>query len=102
MVPLIARLVLKDNSPALQEHIRQQLNFQITLAIVCVVGVVGSVATLGLGLFAFIPVLLLMLGVEIVASIKGTLAAQRGDDYAFPFTLDIVKDQPAQRSLPRR
>ena len=102
MVPLLAKIILKDNSPALQEHIRQQLNFQITLAIVAVVGVIGSIATLGLGLFAFLPVLLFMLGVEIVASIKGTLAAQRGDDYAFPFTLDIVKDQPPQRSLPRR
>ena len=101
LVPLLAKIVLKDNSQGLQEHVRQQLNFQITLAIVAVVGIVGSIMTLGIGVFAFVPVMLFFLGVEVVASIKGTLAAQRGEDYAFPFTLDIVKETPPTRSFPR-
>lgn len=101
LVPLLAKIVLKDNSQGLQEHVRQQLNFQITLAIVAVVGIVGSIMTLGIGVFAFVPVMLFFLGVEVVASIKGTLAAQRGEDYAFPFTLDIIKETPPVRSFPR-
>lgn len=101
LVPLLAKIVLKDNSQGLQEHVRQQLNFQITLAIVAVVGVIGSIMTLGIGVFAFVPIMLFFLGVEVVASVKGTLAAQRGEDYAFPFTLDIIKETPPTRSFPR-
>jgi uncharacterized Tic20 family protein len=101
LVPLLAKLVFKDNSAGLQEHIRQQLNFQLTLAIVAVVGVAGTVLTFGVGLFAFLPLILFMLGVEVFASVKGAIAASNGEQYAFPFTMDLVKDDPTVRALPR-
>lgn len=100
-VPLLARLVFKDNSAGLQEHIRQQLNFQLTLAIVAVVGVAGTILTFGVGLFALLPLMLFMLGVEIVASLKGAIAASNGEQYAFPLTMNLVKQDPGIRALPR-
>lgn len=101
LAPLIAKLAFKDNSAGLQEHIRQQLNFQLTLAIVAVVGIAGTVLTLGVGLLAFLPLILFMLGVEVFASVKGAIAASNGEQYAFPFTMDLVKEDPTLRALPR-
>jgi uncharacterized Tic20 family protein len=101
IVPLLAKIVFKDNSAGLQEHIRQQLNFQLTLAIVAVVGVIGTVLTFGVGIFAFLPLILFMLGVEVFASVKGAIAASNGEQYAFPFTMDLVKEDPTMRALPR-
>lgn len=102
LVPLIARAVLKDATPALREHMRQQLNFQLTVAVVTVVGAIGSVMTLGLGLFALIPVLLFLLAVEVVASVKGAIAASNGEHYNFPFSFEMVKADPdAPRGLLR-
>lgn len=91
LVPLIAHFVLGDRSEPLQHHVREQLNFQITLALVAIVGILGSVLTFGVGVLVLVPVLLFMLGVEIVASIKGSIAASRGEEYEFPFTYDFVK-----------
>jgi uncharacterized Tic20 family protein len=101
IVPLLAKIVFKDNSAGLQEHIRQQLNFQLTLAIVAVIGIAGTVVTLGLGVFAFLPLILFMLGVEVFASVKGAIAASNGEQYRFPFTMDLVKEDPTMRALPR-
>lgn len=101
LVPLLAKLVFKDGSAGLHEHIRQQLNFQLTLAIVAVVGIAGTVVTFGMGVFAFLPVILFMLGVEVFASVKGALAASNGEQYSFPFTMDLVKSDPTLRALPR-
>jgi uncharacterized protein len=91
LVPLLAHIVLKDRSEHLSHHVRQQLNFQITLALVAIVSVIGSVVTFGVGLLVAIPLILFFLGVELVASIKGAMAASRGEEYEFPFTFDFVK-----------
>jgi uncharacterized Tic20 family protein len=102
LVPLVARAVLKDATPALREHMRQQLNFQLTVAVVAVVGGIGSIMTLGLGLIALIPVLLFLLAVEVVASVKGAIAASNGEQYTFPFSIEMVKpDADAPRGLLR-
>jgi uncharacterized Tic20 family protein len=100
LVPLVARMAIKDGSAALHEHIRQQLNFQLTLAIFAVIGAAGTVITLGMGLFVFVPLLVFMLGVELYGSVKGALAATNGELYDFPFSLDLVK-RDDRRFLPR-
>jgi uncharacterized Tic20 family protein len=105
LVPLLAKILLKDASPELKEHIRQQLNLQITIAGVAGVGILATMVTFGLAIFALLPVLLFFFGVEIVASIKGTMAAQRGESYQFPFTLNVIKPDdhdPVAQLGPRR
>lgn len=91
LVPLIAHFFFTDRSEPLQHHVREQLNFQITLAIVAIVSLLGSFLTFGVGLLVAVPVLLFMLGVELVGSIKGSMAASRGEEYEFPFTYDFIK-----------
>lgn len=101
LVPVLAKVAFKDSSPALQEHVRQQLNFQLTLGLVAVIGIAATVMTLGLAVFALVPVLLFFLGVEVLASVKGALAASNGEAYEFPFTMQLVKPDPSTRLLPR-
>ena len=91
IVPVVAYVTLKDRSAFLKEHIRQQLNFQLTMFAATVVAVVGTIVTVGLGAFVAVPALLVMLLVDIVASIKGAVAASRGEEYRFPLTIDFVK-----------
>jgi uncharacterized Tic20 family protein len=100
LVPLIARMAIKNGGVALHEHIRQQLNFQLTLAIFAVIGVAGTVMTLGMGIFVFVPLLLFMLAVEVYGSVKGALAATNGELYDFPFSLNLVKRGDDRWSLP--
>ncbi len=105
LVPLLSKVIFKDASPQLKEHIRQQLNLQITIAAVAGVGIAATVVTFGLAVFALLPVLLFFFGVEVVASVKGTLAAQNGEDYAFPFTYNFIKPDdhdPVAQLGPRR
>jgi len=91
IVPVVAYVTLKDRSAFLKEHIRQQLNFQLTMFAATVVAVIGTVVTMGLGVFVAVPAILVMLLVDIVASIKGAVAASRGEEYRFPLTIDFVK-----------
>lgn len=91
LVPLVMQTLSAHKSKPLQHHVREQLNFQLTLATVALGGLVGTFLTLGVGLLVFLPVILFFLGVETVASIKGALAASRGEEYEFPFTYDFLK-----------
>ncbi len=100
LVPLIAKMAVPSQKAALSEHIRQQLNFQLTFAAVAAVGIVLTLATLGIGALVLIPALLLMLGVEVVASIKGTIAALNGEVYNFPLTGNFVKSGATTQRLP--
>jgi hypothetical protein len=91
VVPAVSYVALKDRSAFLREHLRQQLNFQLTLALVTVVGVVLSVVTFGIGAIVAVPAILFFFVADIVCSIKAALASSRGEHYGFPFTIDFIK-----------
>lgn len=90
-VPAVAWLLFKDKSRFLKDHARQQLNFQLTFVIAGLAGALATLATVGLGIFVVVPVLVVLFATDIVCSIKAALAAHRGEDYRFPFTLELLK-----------
>ena len=83
--PLIGYLVLKDRSSFVREHSRQALNFQITLAIAYAVGWI--LTFLLSGLFVILAVGI----VNIVFSIIAAIAANKGEMYRYPLTIQFVK-----------
>lgn len=91
LLPLCAHSFAKERSQALGHHVKEQLNFQLTLATVAILAVLGSVVTFGIGILIAVPLMVFFLAVETVASIKGALAASRGEQYEFPFTIDYLK-----------
>jgi uncharacterized Tic20 family protein len=83
--PLIGYLVLKDRSTFVREHSRQALNFQITLAIAYVIGWVLTFVLIGLLVLAAVWV------VNIVFSILAAVAANKGEMYRYPLTIQFIK-----------
>lgn len=82
---LVGYLVLKDRGPFIREHTRVALNFQITVAIAYVVSAILSVIVIG-------GILALAVGViAIVFSIIAAVAANRGQWYKYPMTIEFIK-----------
>ena len=85
VAPLVGYLVLKDRGPFVREHSRVALNFQITMVIAYVIG--GATSFLGIGLvITFVAAILV-----IVFGILAALAANRGEYYKYPLSIEFIK-----------
>lgn len=85
LVPLIAFLIYPGHrSPWLGRHTKEALNFQITLFIGYIV---GGILTLVLVGFVILFALWLY---SIIAAIMASIAASRGEDYRYPFSIRIL------------
>lgn len=85
---LVIWLVKKD-SPSVEAHAREALNFQITVFIASVVAAILWIIVVGMLLSAAIWV------VNIVFCILAGVAANKGDAYRYPMTLRLIKGPPA-------
>ncbi|RUQ04759.1 DUF4870 domain-containing protein [Curtobacterium sp. HSID17257] len=85
VVPIIAYLVLRDRGQFIKEHTRQALNFHITAAIAYVVAWLLCLVVIGFVLLPIIGVLV------IVFAILAAVAANRGDLYRYPLTIEFIK-----------
>jgi len=81
---LIVWLLKKDDSPYLGRQSREALNFQITMLLAYFVS----------WILAFILIGFLLMGVlwlaNIILSILAAVAASKGEDYQYPFTLRLI------------
>ncbi len=82
--PLVVFLVFKDRSPFLRRHALEALNFWITVFIGLAISLVLMLIIVGFVTFAVISVAALVL------SIIAALAANRGEEYRYPFTLRLI------------
>lgn len=89
-IPLVAWLWKRGSSPFVGEHAREELNFQLSLTIYLLVVGLVAVLTLGLALLVIIPIALVLGIVVLVVMIKASMAASRGEQYRYPFTLRLV------------
>lgn len=78
-------------SPFLEDHCRESLNFQLSLLALglggILAGVVFTIVTFGIGAFIWIFSPLFVLGLlvlRIVGSVRGAMAANRGEFYRYP------------------
>jgi len=93
--PLVVWLIRRED-PVVEPHARAALNFQLSILVYFVVGIVvaflAAVTIVGLVLTALILILLVMLLLlEIVFAILGTLAASRGELYRYPMAMTLIK-----------
>lgn len=82
--PLVVFLVFKDRSPFLRRHALEALNFWITVYIGLAISVALMLILIGFVTFAVIGIAALVL------SIIAALAANKGEEYRYPFTLRLV------------
>lgn len=90
VIPIIMWQVKKDESPFLDDHGREAVNFQITLVIYSIIFTIAAVPigflTCGVGFaLAFVPYVL-----GIVGMIQAASAANRGEFYRYPMTMRFV------------
>jgi uncharacterized Tic20 family protein len=91
IVPAVAYMLFAHKSAFLRQHIREQLNFQLTLLIAGVVAVAFSVVTLGVGVVVAVPIWIFLCVVDLVCSIIAAFKARDGEVYEFPFALNIIR-----------
>lgn len=84
---LIVYLVYKDRSRYLREQGAEALNFQITMVIASLVS--GVLVAVSFGILFFLPFVVWV--VQIVFGILAGLAANRHEDYRYPFSIRLVK-----------
>ncbi|MGL3199523.1 MULTISPECIES: DUF4870 domain-containing protein [Curtobacterium] len=85
VVPIVAYLVLRDRGQFVREHTRVALNFHITMAIAGFVG--GITSWLGIGVLILLAVAVL----TVVFAIMAALAANRGEFYKYPLSIEFIK-----------
>lgn len=81
---LVIWLVKKD-SPTVEEHAREALNFQITVLIASIVAGILWIILIGIFLSAAVWI------ANIVFCILAGMAANKGQAYRYPFTLRLIK-----------
>jgi hypothetical protein len=85
LAPLITFLVFRDRGPFVRWHTRQALNFQLTLLLAYIAGVV--LAFVFVGFFVILAAFVL----NIVFGILAALSANRGEFYRYPIAIEFVK-----------
>lgn len=81
---LIGYLVLRDRGPFIREHSATALNFQLTMLLAYVVGVITAVILIGLFILLAVWVAVIVFG------IVAALAANRGQTYTYPLSIRFV------------
>lgn len=82
---LIGYLVFKERGPFAREHSRVALNFQLTMLLASFIGSITSIILIGLVILAAVFI------VVVVFSILAAVAANRGEMYTYPLSIQFVK-----------
>nr|WP_286346742.1 DUF4870 domain-containing protein [Frondihabitans sucicola] len=83
---LIGYLVLRDRGPFIREHTRAALNFQLTMLIGYVIGAILTIVFIG-------TLIIFAVGIVIIIfSIIAAIAANRGQYYRYPISIEFIKN----------
>ncbi|MCA9307494.1 MAG: DUF4870 domain-containing protein [Phycisphaerales bacterium] len=101
LIGLIATLIMwqvkKSQSPYLDDHGREAMNFQISLLIYTIAGsiviAILGVITLGVGLLLFPLGGVFLIVIQLIGCIRGAMAANRGEYYRYPMTIRVLPDK---------
>lgn len=85
LAPLIIWLLKKDQSPFIDHHGKQALNFQITVLIAMLVASALLIVFIGCVLMPAIWI------VDIIFCIMAAMAASKGEMYRYPLAIQFLK-----------
>ncbi len=91
IAPLILWLIKKDEMPAVDQHGREALNFNISIGIYGLALGVLTVSTFGLAVFLTVPLILALAVFHVVCVIFAAIKAKNGEEYKYPLSLRLVK-----------
>lgn len=90
--PLVIWLIRRDQDPFVADHAREGLNFNLTMLILVVVGILLGFLTLGIILIVILPAGLVIGVLWLIWTIQATIAASRGERYRYPLSLRLIRD----------
>ncbi|MCU1406116.1 MAG: uncharacterized protein JWQ43_2419 [Glaciihabitans sp.] len=82
---LLGYLLLKDRGPFVRQHTTAALNFQLTSLIGYAIGSITTIALIGLFILPAVYIIV------IVFSILAAVAANNGQTYKYPLTIEFIK-----------
>ena len=88
--PLVVWLVRREDDPFAAEHGREALNFNLTVLLVVVVGMILGFVTIGIGFIVIGPLLLVLGVLWLIWTIQATIAASNGQPYRYPVTIRFI------------
>jgi uncharacterized Tic20 family protein len=90
--PLLVWQIKKNEIPSVKVHGKAALNFQITVTIVIIIGLVAAtiLSFIGIGFLLYPLVMLIALAGLVLAIIAG-IKANDGKDYKYPFSFNLIK-----------
>jgi uncharacterized Tic20 family protein len=91
ILPLIIMVTTGKTDPFVRYHATESLDFQLTYLTFFLGGFLLSLATLGLGLIVFVPLLIVVAIGHIAFAIQACIAANRGEWYRYPICIRYVK-----------
>lgn len=95
LVGLIAAIIMwqvrKGDSPFLDDHGREAVNFQLSFLAYILGGAIFTLITFGLGALLYLPAMLVLMVIAIVGPIRGAMAAHRGEYYRYPCCIRFLK-----------
>jgi uncharacterized protein len=83
--PLVLWLLKREGNPAVDEHGKESLNFQISMTIYTIVAAATMFIFIG---FVLLPVVIVA---NLVLIILASLEASKGGFYRYPFTIRFLK-----------
>ncbi len=91
LVPLLIWILKREESSFVADQAAEALNFQITLFLLWIAGILLAIGTLGIALLVLIPAYFLLLLVQIVLGILAGMRAYDGVWYRYPFAVRTVQ-----------
>ena len=88
--PLIVWLIKKDEMPAVDEHGKEALNFNLSVLIYSLISVGLVILTFGLFLVIAIPFWIALAILHFVCTILAAIKANNGEFYRYPFTMRLI------------
>lgn len=89
--PLIIWQMKKDTMPFVNDQGKEALNFAITVSGACLVLVLLTLLTLGIGALLTVPLMVIIGITATVLVIMAAIKANQGIAYRYPFALRLVK-----------
>lgn len=103
--PLVVWLVKREDHPFVADQSREALNFQISVLVYAIVGVIAAVifaiATLGMGLFVVLPAAAIFVVGVLLLPVYAAFRASDGEPYRYPFTLRLISGTDVGRRTRR-
>jgi uncharacterized Tic20 family protein len=88
--PVLIWMIQKERFPGITPHFKEVINFQISLAIYCVLLVLLSIVTLGLGALIAGPLLGVIAVLDMVFPILAAIKASEEEPYRYPMTIRLI------------